>query len=242
MFARPPVKTGDRSVYFAFCTLWVGLHSPLPRIPISITGHGPPFPSVTDSSTNLVFHDGGTDDGTISRTWSEITFLEFASSTDHCRTRLDGQPSPKRSSNRGGNLTTKGGPKSSPRGQPIRIPIRRRRNRRDYSHEFVSVQAAKKQSPSIEPRSDPSKIHRFPPLNQNPRRSKTRRSSTSTRVTSSPTSICHSDVSTSNVTGGRGTIDRSTFLSTSKRDSGWSMKRSIRLDSNGLRDHDEVHA
>lgn len=78
----------------------------------------------------------------------------------------------------------------------------------------MSVQAAKKQSPSIEPRSDPSKIHRFPPLNQNPRRSKTRRSSTSTRVTSSPTSICHSDVSTSNVTGGRGTIDRSTFLST----------------------------
>lgn len=131
--------------------------------------------------------------------------------------------------------------------QPIRIPIRRRGNCRDYSMFLTNSCTRFKQSPSIERRSDPTEDPSIPSLKPessdtlqdrgDPRRQQERRRG-QRRL------FCHSDVRTSNVTRGPRNywpFNVSIDESTSKRDIGWSMKRSIRLDSNGLRDHDEAH-
>lgn len=169
----PPVKTGDRSVYFAFCTLWVGLRSSFTTNPhFYYRSRATVSIRYRFECANLVFHD---DDGTISRiSWSEITFHEFASSTiGRWPLSNEAKPSPKRSSNRGEKLHN--------RSKAVA-------NLFEYLFEDVETveiipcfsrirvrgsSKAKKQSPSIERRSDPTEDPSIP-LNRNPvTRSKT---------------------------------------------------------------------
>lgn len=154
MFARASCEDGDRSVYFAsvrFESASTPLYHEFPFL-LPVTGHR--FPSVTDSSTNLVFQDDAT------QTWynfayviwdnipsSMMTIVErIVETANHLqRDHLQRDPSISRRIEER-NLTI------VQRGQPIRIP---RRNCRDYSM-FPSNSRSKS---SIDPR----KIHRFPP-------------------------------------------------------------------------------
>ena len=168
----PPVKTGDRSVYFAFCTLWVGLRSPFTTNPhFYYRSRATVSIRYRFECANLVFHD---DDGTISRiSWSEITFHEFASSTiddDHCQTRPNRLQRDARIEER--NFTTV--QRRSPTYSNTYSKTWKLSRLFHVSHEFVyGSSKAKKQSPSIERRSDPTEDPSIP-LNRNPvTRSKT---------------------------------------------------------------------
>lgn len=211
MFARASCEDGDRSVYFAsvrFESASTPLYHEFPFL-LPVTGHR--FPSVTDSSTNLVFHDDAT------QTWynfayviwdnipsSMMTIVErIVETANHLqRDHLQRDPSISRRIEER-NLTI------VQRGQPIRIP---RRNCRDYSM-FPSNSRSKS---SIDPR----KIHRFPPRIA-------RRSSTSTRVTWSPTSICHSHVECWRRPRNYWPFDVSIESATSKRTRQWLIDEAI---------------
>lgn len=103
--------------------------------------------------------------------------------------------------------------------QPIRIPIRRRGNCRDYSMFLTNSCTRFKQSPSIERRSDPTEDPSIPSLKPessdtlqdrgDPRRQQERRRGQRRfAIRTFARRMLH---------GGRGTIDRSTFLSTNRR-------------------------
>lgn len=224
MFARASCEDGDRSVYFAsvrFESASTPLYHEFPfLLPVTVFHPLPIRPPILSSTTMLHRR------GTISRTWSEITFLppwwplsnelsrrptiSKETISKEIRRSLEGSRRETLRSFKGANLF-------------------------EYLEETVEIipcfSRIRVQSPrSIQGRS----IDFLPESLQDPRRQQEWRGAQPRFA-----------IRTSNVGGGRGTIDRSTFLSNrqraNERDSGWSMKRSIRLDSSRLHDHDEAH-